>query len=211
MSKGRLEAFSDGVIAIAVTLLVLDVHVPSPGSPGGLAHSLAREWPNYASYATSFLTIGIIWINHHGALARLRYVDHAVLLLNLILLMFIGLLPFTTALMARYLRASSGEDLAAAVYAGSFLAMGLAFLALQRHVLRRRVGLLYPHITPEARESMYRRSRAGLLPYVLAAALAPVSPYVTLAICAAVAVYYALPGGMPAQEGEPIEPGSLLS
>jgi len=206
MSKGRLEAFSDGVIAIAITLLVLDIHVPSPGSHGGLAHALGEEWPSYASYATSFLTIGIIWVNHHAAIGRLRTVNHTVLFLNLVLLLFIGLLPFTTALMADYLRQSSGEGLAAAIYAGSLLAMSLAFLALQRYTLRLRPDLLREDITAAERVSIYRRSRAGVLPYVLAAALAAVSPYVTLAICAAIAVYYALPSSVSAggdgEEGE---------
>ena len=193
MSKARLEAFSDGVIAIAITLLVLDIHVPAPGFHGGLSHALAEQWPNYVSYATSFLTIGIIWINHHAAVARMRAVDHTTLLLNLVLLMLIGLLPFTTALMARYLRASSGETLGAAIYAGSLLAMSVAFLAFQSHALRRRVELLHEQITPAAARLIFRRNAGGILPYVVATALAPVSSYVTLAICAAVAVYFALP------------------
>ncbi len=193
MSKGRLEAFSDGVIAIAITLLVLDIHVPAPGSRAGLAHTLGQEWPSYVSYAISFLTIGIIWINHHHAIARLRDVSQAVLFLNLLLLMTIGVLPFTTALMAQYLRESSGEKLAAAIYAGSFLMMSLAFVSLQRYMLRTRVRLLQESITPRQRETIYRRTRVGVLPYVLATALAAVSPYVTLAICGAIAVYYALP------------------
>jgi len=129
-----------------------------------------------------------------------------VLFLNLVLLLFIGLLPFTTALMADYLRQSSGEGLAAAIYAGSLLAMSLAFLALQRYTLRLRPDLLREDITAAERVSIYRRSRAGVLPYVLAAALAAVSPYVTLAICAAIAVYYALPSSVSAggdgEEGE---------
>lgn len=206
MSRGRLEAFSDGVIAIAITLLVLDIHVPGADSPGGLARSLGKEWPNYVSYATSFLTIGIIWINHHLMIGRLRTVDHALLFLNLLLLMVIGVLPFTTALMARYLTQSAGERLAAAIYAGSLLTMGLAFLALQRYTLRVRPELLHSHIGPEQRRRIFRRNAAGVLPYVLATALAAVSPYATLALCLAIACYYALPlaGGAEAA-GAPAE------
>ncbi len=193
MSKSRLEAFSDGVIAIAITLLVLEIHVPGVHARGGLAHALGEEWPSYVSYATSFLTIGIIWVNHHLAIARLRSLNHGVLFLNLLLLLFIGLLPFTTALMAQYLRQSSGEGLAAAVYAGSFLAMSLAFLALQRYALRIRPDLVSSELSPQQRETIYKRSRAGVLPYVLATALAFVSPYLALAICMLLAAYYALP------------------
>jgi uncharacterized membrane protein len=102
MSKSRMEAFSDGVIAVAITLLVLNIVVPRPGE-GHLAHELVEQWPSYAAYATSFLTIGIIWINHHAMLGRLREPDHAILILNLLLLMWIGVLPFATNLRATYL------------------------------------------------------------------------------------------------------------
>lgn len=193
MAKGRLEAFSDGVIAIAITLLVLDIHVPSLDAAGGLAAALGRQWPSYVAYAVSFLTIGIIWMNHHAMLRRLREVDHQALVLNLLLLMLIGVLPFTTALMAAYLRQSSGERLAAAIYGGSFLAMSLAFYALQRHFLFGRRQLVHDHIDAQARRAIERRNRAGIVPYVVATALAAVSPYVTLAITAAIAIYYALP------------------
>ena len=74
MPKDRLEAFSDGVFAIAITLLVLELDVPHPAD-GGLAHALAEQWPAYAAYVVSFLTIGIIWINHHAVMANLVAVD----------------------------------------------------------------------------------------------------------------------------------------
>ena len=85
MPKDRLEAFSDGVFAIAITLLVLELDVPHPAH-GSLAHALAEQWPAYAAYVVSFLTIGIIWINHHAVMANLVAVDRTVLLLNLALL-----------------------------------------------------------------------------------------------------------------------------
>ena len=99
MSPNRLEAFSDGVFAIAVTLLVLDLGVPAPGI-GSLGHELLAQWPSYAAYVISFLTIGIIWINHHAAFSRLRVVDHSILMWNLALLLTVSVLPFTTSLMA---------------------------------------------------------------------------------------------------------------
>jgi len=193
VSKTRLEAFSDGVIAIAITLLVLNIKVPAPGDGGTLAHKLAQQWPSYASYATSFMTIGIIWINHHAMLARLRVVDHAVLFLNLLLLLFIGVLPWSTALMGEYLRASAGQHLAAAVYAGSFLAMALAFYALQRHILFGRNHLAGEDIDDTQRAIINRRNRAGLIPYLVATPAAAISPYITLAMCAGLAIFYALP------------------
>ncbi len=192
MSKSRLEAFSDGVIAIAITLLVLDIRVPPPHH-GGLARQLGAQWPSYAAYATSFLTIGIIWINHHLMLDRLRQVGHSVLFLNLLLLMMIGVLPWSTALMADYLRAGSGASLAAAVYGGSLVGMAVSFYILQRHILFGRHTLLREDVDDAERDSVNRRNRAGLLPYVVATAAAPLSAYITLAITAAVAIFYALP------------------
>jgi uncharacterized membrane protein len=192
MEKGRLEAFSDGVIAIAITLLVLNIHVPAPEG-GHLAHRLGEQWPSYAAYVVSFLTIGIIWINHHAMIRRLRAADHSLLVLNMLLLLSIGALPFTTALIAEYLRASSGQHLAAAIYAGSLLAMSLLFYAMQHHILYARRRLLLESIRDEDRDAIERRNRTGLLPYLVATALAPVSSYVTLAICGVVAAFYAWP------------------
>ncbi len=195
VTTGRLEAFSDGVIAVAITLLVLNIQVPAPPLPPGhtLAHELARNWPVYAAYITSFLTIGIIWINHHVMIRRLREPDHMILFLNLLLLMSIALLPFATDLMAAYLKQSSGQHLAAAIYSGAFLVMALFFATLNRHLLLVKPQRLREQIPLERRRQILYRSVTGVIPYAIATALAIVSSYVTLAICAALAVFYALP------------------
>jgi uncharacterized membrane protein len=193
VTTSRLEAFSDGVLAIAVTLLVLDLHVPSVRPGVSLAHELGRQWPNFAAYAVSFATIGIIWINHHAMIQRLKAVDHAILILNLGLLLTIGLLPFTTALMAAYLDGAHGQHLAAAIYSGSLLLMSVMFGATNRHILFRKAHLLGGTLPEEDRRAILMRGVAGLAPYALATALAFVSPYATLAICGAVAALYALP------------------
>ena len=208
MPKGRLEAFSDGVIAVAITLLALDLPRPEPEAGRGLAHELLVRWPSFAAFGVSFLTIGIIWINHHAMLRRLAQVDHRTLLLNLLLLLSVCLLPFSTALMADYLKANDGERVAAAIYAGSFLLMSVLFFAMQFYALRRRPHLLHRDITPETRDAVLRRNAAGLLPYLLATAVAAVSPYVTLAVTALVAVFYAVPSTTAdAAAGAPVERG----
>ncbi len=195
MPTSRLEAFSDGVIAIAITLLVLEIHVPEAGGEHSLAHELADQWPSYAAYLVSFVTIGIIWINHHAMVSRVKQANHTLLFLNLILLMTIAILPFTTALMADYLRESAGEHLAAAIYSGSMLLMGVAFFAMQRYILDGAAGrLLGVQLSGADRRAIRIRNALGLVPYVLATAVAPLSPYLTLGICAAVAAFYALPG-----------------
>jgi uncharacterized membrane protein len=192
MGTNRLESFSDGVLAVAITLLVLGIAVPPPPQPH-LAHELGSKWPEYAAYVVSFLTIGIIWINHHAMISRLRATDHSILILNLLLLMSIGILPFATNLMATYLREPSGESVAAAVYGGAFVVMAVFFAGLNRHILLNRAHLLEPELSEPERRRILIRSVFGVGPYVVAAGLAFVSPYITLAICGGLAVYYALP------------------
>jgi uncharacterized membrane protein len=193
MGTNRLESFSDGVIAVAITLLALGIVVPPPGSGESLGHALLSRWPEYAAYVTSFATIGIIWINHHVMINRLARADHAILVLNLLLLMSIGLLPFATELMATYLRQSEGQNLAAAVYSGAFLLMALLFALLNHHILLVKAHMLAEPLPLDRRRQILVRSVSGVLPYAVATALAFVSPYITLIICAALAAYYAFP------------------
>ena len=141
----------------------------------------------------SFMTIGIIWINHHVMINRLAQTDHAILILNLMLLMSIGILPFATSLMADYLTRSTGQSVAAAVYAGAFLVMAIMFATLNRHILLRKSHMLGADLPLAQRRRILGRSATGLVPYVIATPLAFVSPYLTLGICAAVAFYYTLP------------------
>jgi uncharacterized membrane protein len=192
MGTSRLEAFSDGVIAVAVTLLVLGIAVPRHDAHS-LGHHLLAQWPQYVAYAVSFLTIGIIWINHHAMIGRLREADHTILVLNLLLLMTIVVLPFATELMADYLRRAGGRSLAAAIYAGCFLLMAVAFAVLNRHVLIDKAHLLQEDLELAQRRRILRRGTVGLFPYALATALAFVSPYLTLGICATLAAFYATP------------------
>jgi uncharacterized membrane protein len=190
MSTARLESFSDGVLAVAITLLVLNFVLPTGPS---LGHQLGHEWPVYAAYVTSFLTIGIIWINHHLAIGRLARADHSILILNLLLLMSVVVIPFGTHLLSSYLQASHGENLAAGVYGGILLAMALAFSALHWQMLLHRPELLKERISLPERRAIFRRQVSGVVPYALATGLAVFSPYITLGITAAIAAFYALP------------------
>ncbi len=192
VSTSRLEAFSDGVIAVAITLLVLDISVPGDVRHT-LGYNLLHQWPHYAAYVVSFVTIGIIWINHHVMVGRLRAADRAILGLNLLLLLTIGVLPFATSLMAEYVNKSSGQHVAAAVYSGAFLLMSIAFSVMNRHILLTKPDLHGERLTLEQRRHILSRSITGLIPYAVATALAFVSPYITLAICGALALFYALP------------------
>ena len=189
-------------MAVAITLLVLNIDLPPLAHGESLARGLGHQWPAYAAYAVSFLTIGIIWINHHVMIGRLREPDRTILFLNLLLLMSIAILPFATKLMAAYLRHSSGQHLAAAIYSGSFLIMGALFAALNAHILLVKHPKLRQHMPLERRRQILAWSVAGVVPYAIATALAAVSPYATIAICAGLGVFYAFPissGG--AEEG----------
>ena len=108
VSRGRLEAFSDGVFAVAITLLALNLAVAGPGH-GSLAHQLADRWPSFVAYAVSFTTIGIIWVNHHGVFKTFAAIDRVLVFLNLLLLFFVVVIPFATTTLADYLR-GGGSD-----------------------------------------------------------------------------------------------------
>jgi uncharacterized membrane protein len=189
VEKARLEAFSDGVFAVAITLLALDLAVAGPGH-GSLAHQLGDRWPSYAAYVVSFFVIGITWVNHHGLFKSLATTDRFLLFLNLSLLLFIVAIPFGTATMAAYLT-SGGSDahLAAALYAAIFEGMALAFSAIFLWSIRVDERRHEPLPTGAARVALARFA-IGSLVYVIAIAVAFVSPPATLAIIAAVALYY---------------------
>ena len=117
---GRIEAFSDGVFAIAITLLVLELKVPhlaGDAEPGALAAALLKQWPSYLAFVTSFFTILIMWANHHAIFNLVHKTDAEFLFANGFLLLLVTVVPFPTALLAEYL-IKPGAPVAAAVYAG---------------------------------------------------------------------------------------------
>jgi uncharacterized membrane protein len=191
MPTSRLEAFSDGVFAIAITLLVLEIKVPV-GHGHDLWHALGQQWPSYAGFITSFITIGIIWVNHHGLFDSVQQADRPLLFLNLFLLMSVAFIPFTTALMAEYLREPQGQDVATAVYSASLLLMGWGFLSLSVY-LHRRDHLVQAELSDADRLELMVRGTTGWVAYLLAVGVAFVNAYASLVICFLVAVAY-IPG-----------------
>jgi uncharacterized membrane protein len=191
MTKGRLEAFSDGVFAIAITLLVLDLRVPPRGSApdGQLGTELAHEWPAYFAYLVSFLVIGIIWVNHHTVFQHVRLVDRPVLFANLALLLTVSVIPFPTRLLSEYLTAGSDAHLAAAVYSATMFAMGLAYSVLWLTITRDR-GLLHDQVDPAESRAALRRFGLGNVFYLATIGLSFISAIATLAVHAALAIYY---------------------
>jgi uncharacterized membrane protein len=199
MTKQRLEAFSDGVFAVAITLLVIELNVPGGEN---LWHGLTEEWPSFAAFFISFWVIGIIWVNHHGVVDHLRVADRPVLYLNLLVLMTVVFIPFSTALIAEHLKSGADEEVAAAVYSGAFLAMGIAFGCLWTYITRHRAKL-----GVEISDEQVRRTSVMFLIgnpfYAAALAVSFISPGLVLAIIAALAVYYAIAGmRSPLETGE---------
>lgn len=135
---GRLETFSDGVFAIIVTLLVLDLHAPVADATGGsLAAALAHMWPNLAAFAISFMLVGVVWMNHHAMLRQIRAADHTLLLINLLLLLCVAVIPFTAALAAdNLLGDAEARRTAAVVYGATLVLGGLLFNLLWWYAVR---------------------------------------------------------------------------
>jgi uncharacterized membrane protein len=188
---GRVEAFSDGVLAIAITLLVLDLRVPARESlHDPLLHELAHDWPAYAAYLVSFLVIGIIWVNHHAVFKMIARVDRVLLFVNLTLLLFVVAIPFTTRLLSAYLTAGGGDARTAAmVYSAVMLAMSLAFGALYAWPAYH-PDLLVPDLDPVAVRRRLRRFSAGNLVYALTIGVAAISAPLCLAMHFVIALYY---------------------
>jgi uncharacterized membrane protein len=131
--KSRVEIFSDGVFAIAITLLVLDISV-APSDFDNLRHTLLHEWPAYLAYVTSFLTVGSVWIAHHNLFSRLRFIDPTLLRLNLLLLMTAAFLPFPTSVLAQALHhGGTAERTAVVFYGAAALLIELMLRAAQRY------------------------------------------------------------------------------
>jgi uncharacterized membrane protein len=188
MPPNRLEAFSDGVFAVAITLLALNLTVDGPGH-GSLADQLRHQWPSFAAYVVSFFVIGITWVNHHDLFKAFARVDRALLFLNLVLLMFIVAIPFATSTMASYLRTGGADaHLATALYAAVLEGMGMSYTAIFLWSVRE--DNRHVRLSPEAVRTIGLRFGLGSVVYLFAIGLAFVSAPAALALIAALAVYY---------------------
>jgi uncharacterized membrane protein len=187
MTTSRLEAFSDGVFAIAITLLVLEFRVPD-GDGTRLGHDLIHLWPSALAYVVSFGTIGVIWVNHHAIIDRVSGADRVLLFLNLLLMATVAFIPFPTSVLARHL-GGPGDRAAAVFFASSLLLMAVGFAVVNWHALRAGLFVLSPLRAPKG----WRVLNYGLVFYPIAIALGLVSPVASVLVCIGVAVYYGLP------------------
>jgi uncharacterized membrane protein len=186
----RLEAFSDGVIAIAITLLVLQIRIPD-SQEGELIDDMLNNWPEYVAFVLSFVVIGIMWVSHHSMFERIKSVDRLLLFLNLGLLLGIAFLPFPTELLALYVReGGTNAGLAAAIYSAVMALIGVGFTLMWHH-LYRRPHLLLDGITPEMVRASIRKSLVGPLVYGASIGLAFISAEACFIVYALIALYFA--------------------
>lgn len=188
---GRIETFSDGVFAIAITLLVLEIRVPHVEEGTSLLGELIKLWPSYIGYAISFIVIGIMWANHHNRFSYIVRSDHILLFLNTLLLMCVAFIPFPTALLAEYV-SSEQQQTAVAVYAGT-LAVSAVFFTLLWLYAASGYRLVDRDLDPATLRAMTRRYIAGMLLYIAAFALAFVNIVLSLALIVGLALVFILP------------------
>lgn len=194
MSTTRLETFADGVFAIAATLLILDVNV----GRGSVAHGLVHAWPSYTAYALSFLTIGIVWVNHHTVLNQIARVDRTFLFLNVIFLMIVAFSPFPTRVLADTLR--DGSSAAAVAYGLTFTCMAVAFGALWFYAAIHH-RLLRPDADRKVITGISRSFRPGAGIYALATLSSLLTPYLAVALYGAIALFYVFESSIFGRDG----------
>jgi uncharacterized membrane protein len=190
VETSRLETFSDGVFAIAITLLVLLFDVPDVSEGQSLGHVLAHQWPSYASYVVSFVTIGIIWVNHHTLFRHIARADRVFLFVNVVFLMTVAFIPYPTAVVARYMR--SGDARAAALLYGiTMTAMAISFNVLWQYAARG-YRLLAPDADRREVAGITRSFWPGAFLYGGATALALASATASIVLFAVLALFYVL-------------------
>ncbi|MDQ6906106.1 MAG: TMEM175 family protein [Chloroflexota bacterium] len=191
-ASGRVEAFSDGVLAIAITLLVLDLKVPA-GEPGTVVRHLLDQWAEYVAYLASFMYVGVIWVNHHALFARIRRVDSGVLWRNLALLLATSVFPFPTATLAYAMQhGTHGDRLAAiALYGLVTAAMALTWLIMFSYLDRHR-ELVRGDVAAGFFREERRRAVLGILSPVVAIAIGVVAPAVALLVFVLMPIFYGL-------------------
>jgi uncharacterized membrane protein len=191
----RIEAFSDNVFAIAITLLVLGITVPKAhelGAGGSLSSTLLKLWPHYLAFVTSFITIFAKWVNHHRIFSFIQRTDHPFLYWNGLLLLFITFMPFPTALLAEYLLHPEAKA-AGAFFAGTYAAIAFVFKGLWHHASKNG-RLLAPNVDDREIRQITLQYRYGPLLYLAAFALSFVSVGLSVGLCLCLAVFFAFKG-----------------
>jgi uncharacterized membrane protein len=190
LTTQRLEALSDGVIAIAATLLVLEIGRVELRHDESLAHAILQLWPSFVAYLVSFTVIALIWVAHHSMFERIVSVDRPFLFMNLALLLAIGFIPWPTSVLADYIDAGGADAATAtALYSLTMTVIGIVFVAMWAHLVRHPEHTT-DEVTPEQLRRSLRFAWVSPVVYGVTIALAFVSPYICLAVYAMLAVYF---------------------
>ncbi|MFL5919639.1 MAG: TMEM175 family protein [Gaiellaceae bacterium] len=189
METGRVEAFSDGVFAIAITLLILAVGVEQAIAEGSLEQQLLDLWPAYIAYGVSFLTVGIMWVNHHQVFRHFARVDRPLLLLNILLLMCISFTPFPTRVVAEHAKDAGDREAAAILYGITMTVTAICFFSVWIYGSRK---LLRPDTDMREVSGITRSYLPGTPMYATATLIAFISPVASLVIFGALAIFYAI-------------------
>ncbi len=189
LSTNRLEAFSDGVFAVAITLLVLNLQIPQLAAGNELVHKLGELWPKLLSYVLSFVIVGIYWVAHHNTFHYIKRSDRTLLWLNILLLMCIVFIPFPTALLGQYL----DQQVAIIIYAGTLVLTGLALQTLWWYATSH-YRLVERTIDPDLVRRATRRNLTAPLIYSLAIGISLVSITASLVLLILVPLFYIVPG-----------------
>jgi uncharacterized membrane protein len=190
LRPARLEAFADGVFAIAATLLILNVDAQIPSDASNLGASILHIWPSYLAYAVSFATIGIMWVNHHTVMAQVGRTDRRFLFANIGLLMCIAFVPFPTRLVAEHIRGDGAQD-AALVYGFTMVATSIMF-SITWFYASLGGRLLRADADPAVASGISRSYLPGPWIYLAATLLAFLSPAASVLAFLAIAALYVL-------------------
>jgi uncharacterized membrane protein len=198
VTTARLETFADGVFAIAATLLILNVEVPDLGDHT-LSHELLRLWPAYIGYVVSFVTIGIIWVNHHTVLDLLHSTDRTFLFINVFFLLCIAFIPFPTRLLATYVRTDDGQA-AAVLYGITLTTTAVFFNLMWRYAIGAGGRLLRADADRRVVDGITRSYRPGVAMYAGAAIVGFFQAEVSATLYAAIALFYVLSSSLFGRE-----------
>ena len=191
LTPGRVEAFSDGIFAIAATLLILNVQLPRSSGNGGLGQQLLDLWPSYVAYGASFVTIGVNWLNHHALFARVARVDRTLVVLNLFMLGVIAFLPFPTQVLGAHIGMPQDATPAALLYAITGILIALGYSGVYLWIGTHR-DLLHERFADVNYLSNAPRFLIGTVAYASCVPLAFFYPPAAVAVIVAVVLYYAI-------------------
>jgi uncharacterized membrane protein len=192
----RVEAFSDGVFAVAVTLLILTIRVPQLSTTTTIPQQVVGQWPFFLVYAVSFLSILVMWANHHGIFNLVIRTDRVLILLNGVLLMLITFFDYPTAVVGAALQANNSQQFAAMFYTGTLVVLTIVYQLFWRYIATH-PSLVDQHVNPATIQRITREYRFGPVFYLIAFGLAYINALAGIVATLLLAIYFGLTARIP--------------